>query len=443
MRAVDVERDDGQRHRAAVPRARREGRRPGRSSGSTSVDGAGPVGREPSWSPTGADADGAGSGVAPSSAAGHRHQTARATSAGDREQRDQPVGTPAHLPPRPRPSLVSRGHCAYSRVMKPYGVALAAGAPGPGRVHRRRASRPRPTTAARLHGPARTTAPTSPSPRRRATTEVRRVPRFSARRAMADVRHLAGDIGPRLATGPAFREAARWVEDRFTDLHYEVTRQTYPVPAGASWGVPVRAGTVRQHRRHRPRTSTPARRTTWSARTSTRSPWRPGRRTTPRASPCSSRPPGVARAAQPDPGRLRGVRRRGAPRAGRPAPLRVEALRRRDEPGRAAAPARDGLPRPGRRRAAADRRLGRRAPRRGSGTLSSGPPTASASRTAIEENTGSDHESFADEGLPARASAARRTPPTTPAQDVPAVVDPAQLRRTGGVLWAWLSPRAR
>ena len=50
---------------------------------------------------------------------------------------------------------------------------------------------------------------------------------------MADVRHLAGDIGPRLATGPAFREAARWVEGRFTELHYDVTRQTYPVPAGS------------------------------------------------------------------------------------------------------------------------------------------------------------------------------------------------------------------
>ncbi len=53
---------------------------------------------------------------------------------------------------------------------------------------------------------------------------------------MADVRHLAGDIGPRLATGPAFREAARWVEVRFTDLDYEVTRQTYPVPQPASRG---------------------------------------------------------------------------------------------------------------------------------------------------------------------------------------------------------------
>ena len=37
--------------------------------------------------------------------------------------------------------------------------------------------------------------------------------RFEADRAMRTVRHLAGTIGPRLATGPAFREAAAYVED--------------------------------------------------------------------------------------------------------------------------------------------------------------------------------------------------------------------------------------
>ena len=60
---------------------------------------------------------------------------------------------------------------------------------------------------------------------------------------MGDVRHLAVDIGPRLATGPRFREAARWVARRLRDLDYDVTTQTFPVPAGDSWGVPVGAGT--------------------------------------------------------------------------------------------------------------------------------------------------------------------------------------------------------
>ncbi|HET6652175.1 MAG TPA: M28 family peptidase [Nocardioides sp.] len=66
--------------------------------------------------------------------------------------------------------------------------------------------------------------------------------RFSGARANADVRHLAGRIGPRLATGPSYRRAADWVAARFRRLGYDVQRQTFPVPAGDSWGVPVGAG---------------------------------------------------------------------------------------------------------------------------------------------------------------------------------------------------------
>jgi Zn-dependent M28 family amino/carboxypeptidase len=60
---------------------------------------------------------------------------------------------------------------------------------------------------------------------------------------MRTVRVLAGGIGPRLATGPAFRRAARYVAGRFAAGGYDVHRQRFPVPAGDSWGVPVRAGT--------------------------------------------------------------------------------------------------------------------------------------------------------------------------------------------------------
>ncbi|KHL17789.1 UNVERIFIED_CONTAM: peptidase M28 family protein [Mumia flava] len=58
----------------------------------------------------------------------------------------------------------------------------------------------------------------------------------------ADVRHLAGRIGPRHATSPAYRRAADWVAQRFTALGYDVSRQRFDVPAGDSWGVPVDAG---------------------------------------------------------------------------------------------------------------------------------------------------------------------------------------------------------
>jgi hypothetical protein len=59
---------------------------------------------------------------------------------------------------------------------------------------------------------------------------------------MDDVESLAGSIGPRLATSAAYREAGRLVEGRFEELGYSVRRETFGVPAGDSWGVPVEAG---------------------------------------------------------------------------------------------------------------------------------------------------------------------------------------------------------
>lgn len=60
--------------------------------------------------------------------------------------------------------------------------------------------------------------------------------------ALAAVRHLAGEIGPRHATSPAYREAAGWVARQLADLGYDVRRQRVAVPGGNSWGIPVAAG---------------------------------------------------------------------------------------------------------------------------------------------------------------------------------------------------------
>jgi hypothetical protein len=62
------------------------------------------------------------------------------------------------------------------------------------------------------------------------------------RRAEAVVSHLAGGIGPRHATGPAFARAADWVSDELRKLGYQVSQQPVDVPGGTSWGVPVPAG---------------------------------------------------------------------------------------------------------------------------------------------------------------------------------------------------------
>ncbi|RYC10878.1 M28 family metallopeptidase [Nocardioides zhouii] len=61
--------------------------------------------------------------------------------------------------------------------------------------------------------------------------------------AVAAVQHLAGRIGPREATSRAFHRAADWVAAGFERAGYDVERQGVRAPAGVSWdGVPVPAG---------------------------------------------------------------------------------------------------------------------------------------------------------------------------------------------------------
>ena len=59
---------------------------------------------------------------------------------------------------------------------------------------------------------------------------------------MAAVQYLAGQVGPRPGTSPAYFRAAAWVEQRLSALGWEVRRQPFQTPAGVSWGVPVRGG---------------------------------------------------------------------------------------------------------------------------------------------------------------------------------------------------------
>ena len=90
-----------------------------------------------------------------------------------------------------------------------------------------------PTTAAPSTAPSKT-PDSEPRPIRPAD--------FDVRRATAAVRHLAGRVGPRHGTSPAFTRAADWVVGELTDLGYRVRRQPFDAPAGVSWGVPVPAG---------------------------------------------------------------------------------------------------------------------------------------------------------------------------------------------------------
>ena len=55
------------------------------------------------------------------------------------------------------------------------------------------------------------------------------------------VLHL-DEIGPRHGTSPAYFRAADWVQRRFESMGYDVRRQPFAVPGGRSWGVPVEPG---------------------------------------------------------------------------------------------------------------------------------------------------------------------------------------------------------
>ncbi len=324
--------------------------------------------------------------------------------------------------------------------MNPYGVALAAGVLVLAGCTGADEPPPAAPAATRSTGAAAApveTVPTSPS----ATAEASGVPAFSERRALADVRHVAGDIGPRLATGPAFREAARWVAGRFTDLHYEVTRQTYPVPAGTSWGVPVDAGrsvnvvaTPEDFDPGAPYYVVGAHLDTIAVA--------PGAEDNASGIAVLLETARIARAVRLTQVVLVAF---GGEEPRGPGDLHHFGSKHYVATLSSAA----------RRRLRAMVSLDR---------VGVGPPltigwvdgTATrvrdallrtadlvGVRTAVEENTGSDHESFADAGLPAARLGGTGYTAYHSAQDVPAVVDPAQLRRTGDVLWAWLSRRAR
>ncbi|MFC7724472.1 M28 family metallopeptidase [Nocardioides sp. GCM10028917] len=89
--------------------------------------------------------------------------------------------------------------------------------------------------------PSRSTAATPVPPDREALEPLDAADPDPAT-AVRAVRRLAGRIGPREATSPAYERAAGWVAGELTRLGYDVARQRVDVPAGESWGVSVPAG---------------------------------------------------------------------------------------------------------------------------------------------------------------------------------------------------------
>ena len=299
-------------------------------------------------------------------------------------------------------------------------------------------TRPPSTTPVASTAPAEPTSEATSEPTSEPTVEAPD-PAFSSVRAMRTVRFLADEVGPRLATGQAFHRAARWVERRFEALGYDVSRQTFPVPAGDSWGVPVAAGTsvnvVARPRDLGPRTPY----LLVGAHLDTVA-------VAPGAEDNAS---GIAV--------LLETARRWSVAPG-DLPVVFVAFGGEEPRGTGDLEHHFGSLHYVAAMSPAERRHLRgmvSMDRVGVGELvpvASVGGTPVATRAALvrsaaalgigvavdPDNTASDHESFADAGLPAARLGSTPYAAYHSAQDVPAVVDAAQLRRVGRVIWDWL-----
>jgi aminopeptidase YwaD len=263
---------------------------------------------------------------------------------------------------------------------------------------------------------------------------------FRAPAAQSTVDLLAGEIGPRQATSPSYRRAATWVEGQLTGLGYDVTRQSLRAPKGVSWGLPVPGGRTWNvvarpagMREDRPYLVVGAHLDTV--------PQAPGAEDNASgvavvlelarlAAAAETRLPVVfvAFAAEEPRGsgdgghhfgstamvsRLSGDERRS---------LRGMVSLDRVGVGRAVPICTGGLGSPG-----VQRELVRAARR------------VDVATRSCHDNRASDHWSFEKAGLPAARLGSTPYPQYHSAADRPGVVNPAQLRRVGRVMWAWLS----
>lgn len=307
-----------------------------------------------------------------------------------------------------------------------------------------------PSAADRADRPSSSASPSASTPTTPAATEETVTapetpappPDFEADRAVRTVRALAGRIGPREATSDAYFRAADLVQERFTALGYDVSRQAVPVPAGVSWGVPVPAG----------------RSVNVIADQAGFDPDRPhlviGAHldTVPQAPGAEDNASGVSVLLE---------LARLASRADTRLPVRFIAFGAEEPRGAGEAlhhfgskryvQRLDGPARKAVRGMLSLDRVGVSAPQvpvctGGLGTLAVQRALLAAARSVDVpaqpcDNTASDHWSFEQEGIPAARLGSVPYDAYHSVSDVPSVVDRDQLDRVGRLAWAWLQPR--
>ena len=298
--------------------------------------------------------------------------------------------------------------------------------------------------------PVSPTSPTvtaTPSPRptptpsaSTSTTPPPQPVRFDAGRVQRDIAHLALDIGPREATSRNYAEAADWVERRLEGLGYQVRRTTVTVPAGNSWGTPVRRGTSVNVIAERPGFDRRSRHVVVGAHLDT----------VPVAPGAEDNASGVA--VMLELARLA---------AAQPPAVPVQFITFAAEEPRGPGDALHhfgsrqlvaDLPRAERRAVAAMVSLDRVGVRAGYVPVCRGGDDGTRLRAAVRavgretgittracENRTSDHWSYEKAGMPAVRIGSVPYPAYHSRRDVPSVVSRGQLDRVGRLIWAWLS----
>jgi len=261
-------------------------------------------------------------------------------------------------------------------------------------------------------------------------------------RVLDDIRYLAREIGPRHGTSDAYREAADWVEKRFSELGYTVTRQQVDVPAGTSWGVRVPSGRTPNIIASPPEFDDSADHRIVGAHLDT-VPQAPGAEDNAsgvavmlelaRLYADSERPVRFIAFTAEEPRGAGDNRHHFGSRA---------YVRRLEPPQRDAVKAMVSLDRVGVRGSAVPLCTGGQGTQRVRGRLAAAARDVDVPTRLCNDNRASDHWSFERNGLPASRVGSIPYAAYHSARDLPRVVDRRQLERVGAIMTAWLQPAA-
>ena len=285
---------------------------------------------------------------------------------------------------------------------------------------------------------ALTSSTSTPAPLPSTSAPPPRADPFDSANVLDGIRELAA-IGPRDAASPAYARAADWVGGQLRAAGYDVREQAFDLPAGVSWGVRVPAGRPVNVIADPPGFDPSRPHVVIGAHLDT----------VPQSPGAEDNASGVATMIE----LARMVRQQPAA-----LPVRFVAFGAEEARGgngtryafgsrhfvtslgasdRRAVRGMVSLDRVGVRAATVPVCTGGRGPTSLATAIRGAARTAGVATNGCT-NRGSDHVSFEAAGIPAVRIGSVPYAGYHSARDVPSVIDPRQLQRTGGAAWAWL-----